>query len=331
MPHETLHRLLDENLLLPDEYADGLTNHLPMALHALDRLGADAARLREFARDYAQRLGPPRPNACAVAPLIDWRRHRGDYTSLPALRSTFAEALRREAPADVLRQAVPHLISGAGGAAFHGLLRTAHAYESTHVGELAGGLAYWAARWLPLAPEQAARQPLGFEAWSAQLMNEASGWVARGARISQRMEAAAHAAPYRALAGSLALDENTLGRLSGLAAARYAETGNFTVLHLVTGCRVARVLLPFAGEASAALGAVVRAFTAAWLASGAAADAHRASSSAPADWPALVAFARRSQDEHVVKLIDACIEEERCYGTEAYRRAATRRLGADGP
>jgi hypothetical protein len=40
------------------EYGGGLSNHLPMALWALHRLGADEARIDSFARGYSTRLAP---------------------------------------------------------------------------------------------------------------------------------------------------------------------------------------------------------------------------------------------------------------------------------
>jgi hypothetical protein len=40
------------------EYGDGLANHLPMALIALDRMGADAATMQRFFARYSRRLEP---------------------------------------------------------------------------------------------------------------------------------------------------------------------------------------------------------------------------------------------------------------------------------
>jgi hypothetical protein len=41
-------------------------------------------------------------------------------------------------------------------------------------------------------------------------------------------------------------------------------------------------------------------------------------------WPDLVAAALAARDEHVIKLVDAAREEERCYGGDDWRRAASR-------
>ena len=69
--------LLDASGQYDAEYDNGgltgLSNHLPMALAALKRLGADDTRLTEFAARYSQRLRPaPAPGACAGR-VAGWR------------------------------------------------------------------------------------------------------------------------------------------------------------------------------------------------------------------------------------------------------------------
>ena len=62
----TLDELLDDELAFDATTGTRLSSHLPMALVALDRLGADGARLTEFARRYRTRLVPV-PDAEPVA------------------------------------------------------------------------------------------------------------------------------------------------------------------------------------------------------------------------------------------------------------------------
>jgi hypothetical protein len=56
--HATLLALLDEGLGCWPEYRAQLSSHLPMALDALQQLGASSARLREFNAHYGARLQP---------------------------------------------------------------------------------------------------------------------------------------------------------------------------------------------------------------------------------------------------------------------------------
>jgi hypothetical protein len=299
---DVLHRMLDANLALPPEYADQLTNHLPMALHALAELGADAARLQQFFDRYARRFEgrTAEPDAAAAK---DWLAVRGQANAFAPLRAAFAAALARDGRDAVLRAALPSLLPGVAAAALHGVIRTAHAVEAEHEGELSCALAYWAWRWQPLdaAPQGPA---LRIDDWCEQLVAAGLTCSFEGSLISLRIASAARSAPYRELAGRLALAPDLPQRLFAFAARRYADTRNFTVLHMVTGMRALRVLLPWVDDADAALREVVPAFAAAYLSAGIRPAALQPN--APMDWPTIVRKAVASDDDHVIKLVHTC-------------------------
>ena len=155
----TLRALLDAQLNLPAEYRDQLTSHLPMALHALHSLGASPLRLQAFYATYAKRfdgMHAPTP----VEPAADWRSLRGPPDAYPALLASLNTLVVRDGIDATLRASLPDLLPGVAAAAFHGLIRTAHAVQSGHAGEVAAALAYWAWRWQPLAPAQAPAVPM---------------------------------------------------------------------------------------------------------------------------------------------------------------------------
>lgn len=343
MPDSTLHRLLDDHLRLPPEYRSQLSklqlsNHLPMALQALHAMGAGETRLRAFRAAYVPRF----EGACAPPPanaVADWRALRGQADAYPALLASFMamqDALGTEA---TLRRVLPDLWPGVAAAALHGLIRTAHALESGHAAETAHALAYWAWRWQPLAAPSiatlsalratppAAPGAMTFSDWSTALAQQAEGWRPEGGLISQRMDAAQAAPAYQALAGALAPAPELLKALATFAAQRYAQTGNFTLLHLCTGCRAARVLLPFAEDPEAASRYLLRAYTAGYLASGAGV-AETAAPIAPLEWDAVRHAAMASDDEHVVKLVHACREQAAAYGAGPWLQAAARAVAA---
>jgi hypothetical protein len=302
VPGAAWHRLLDANLGLPPEYADQLTNHLPMALHALAELGADDARMQQFFERYTRRFAG-RVAEPAAAPAEDWLALRGQAERFAPLRATFAAALARDGRDAVLRAVLPALLPGVAAAAFHGAIRSAHAVEAGHDGELAAALAYWAWRWQPLAPARRGT-PVPFDEWCERLVAAGETCAFDGSLISLRMAHAAQSAPYRELAGRLAPAAELPERLLAFAAQRYADTGNFTVLHMVTGLRALRVLLPWVRDTDAALREVVPAFTAAYLSAGI-----RPTALPPVpvtDWPAIVEQAVASDDDHVIKLVHAC-------------------------
>lgn len=316
-PSRTLHHLLDESLRYPSEYGDHLSSHLPMALAALDGLGADEARLRAFFAFYVRRF--------TVLPCVD-----------PPLRAGFAAALARDGRDTVLREVLPRLMVGVGAAAFHGVIRTAHAVESRHEGELAAALAYWAARWSQLPPPAEVAADIDdvadwLHAVDHRLLQADPDWHATASTarlISDRMLQAAHTTAYRETAGRLRVVGRDPGallhELALSAAARYAATRHFTVLHMATGARAVRVLAPWLPPGGEVLAPLFQAVATASLASGPASAAPCARPvRADLGWPQVCALARASDNDHVIKLVHAMVTQQATAPHPAWLQAAT--------
>jgi Questin oxidase-like len=309
--------LLDAGAAHDAEYAGGLSNHLPMALLALQRLGADDARLQAFADGHASRLEPAPP--AQTWPAGDaWAARLGQREAWPMYRDLFLQWLENEGAGDVLSQVLPRLMTGCGAAAFHGLIRTAYAVRAAHRRELADALAYWACRWLNLGESRA----IGRTPDPARLLPRLPVPGGQQRLIFERMQAAAALPAFAPTVAQLRVDEGTLARLATLAAGLYARSGNFTALHLLTSAHAVRVLLPFIEEPVPALRAYWRAFAAGVAASNAEPDELPPLLA----WPAIVDFALASSDDHVIKLVDSCREEAEAYCGDAWRRAASRLL-----
>lgn len=312
-------KLLDAGLRHAPEYNDGLSNHLPMALVALQRLGADAQRVHEFAARYAQRLDPLAEAEAAP----DWRRQLGRIEGYAGTFEALRAELERDGADAVLENALPLLMPGVGAAAFHGLIRTAYALEADHAGELAAGLAYWACRALPLATTLPANPNSDEVAhWLSQVEALGTGWSSDQGLIFLRMAEAAALPGFIDAAGDLRTSPGTLRQLSRTAAERYLQTRDFTVLHLITSCHAMRVIAPWLGKDNApALGWYALAYAAALLASGA--RARPAPAAQPLSWEAIVRRAVASDNDHVVKLAYSCREEAAHYGDDLYRSVAS--------
>jgi hypothetical protein len=129
----------------------------------------------------------------------------------------------------------------------------------------------------------------------------------------------ATALAYWAAAWS-ALPPDPLAALARFAATRYAATRSFTVLHLVIGCRALQVLSPWCDAQAPAH--PLRAYVAAYLASGAG-SRHTQPRQAPPDSPTLQTGAIASDDDHIVKLVNAATDwAARCGGDDGSWRAA---------
>ena len=314
---------LDHSARFDAEYGHNLASHLPMALVALARLGADDARLADFAARYATRLHPappPQPWPAGQA----WQSRFGDPGAWPAYRSLFNAWFDDEGAPAVLAQALPALLRGVGAAAFHGPIRAAYALAAGHSHELADALAYWACRWFSLGTPPAsgpARDP-------AAVLARLRLPMPQRPLIAERMALAAAQPAFAATVAAYRVDaDTTLAQLAALAARLYAASGNFTVLHLVTSAHAMRVLLPWldADDANAALGPYWLAYAAGHAASGLnSAGAARTPAAPLRPWPEIVARAIASDDDHLIKLVDSCREQERAYGGTAWRKAASR-------
>lgn len=298
----SLKDLLDAGAVYDAEYGRSLSNHRPMALMALKRLGADEARLAAFDATYSRRL-QPMPPAEPWPSGEPWPDHLGNTRWWPRFRSLFAEWLQEEGH-DLLTPVLPRLLQGVGGAAFHGLIRTAYGLQAGHAGEIADGLAYWACRWLPLDGTPAGTPRVGL--------------------IFEDMMDAAAAPGFEATVARVPLDDGTLSRLAHDAAALYAASGNFAVLHLVTSAHAMRSVLRFVDEPLPGLAGYRRA----WVAARRASHARPGRPAGLLPWNEIVAFALTSDDDHLVKLVDSCREETAYYGGDAWQRAASRAVSS---
>jgi len=330
-PSPALHRLLDEALHFPPEYGKGFSNHLPMALAALEGIGADEARMNAFFDVYARRFTSPR-SMFAVDPVPDWSVLRGRFDAFPPLLSTFAAALDQLGRDVVLGEALPLLITGVAAAAFHGAIRVGHAIESRHNGELAAALAYWAARWSPLPPPESVEADIDdasvwLDVIDRRLLRDDAGWQSPHLQIDDRMRDATRTAAYRAEAGRLRTSGRTVGLLlrdlALAGAARYAATRNFTVLHMATAARAACVMAPWLPQDSTALAPLWHAVAAASLASGTAPALSRETpASTDLDWQQVLSLARASDDDHMLKLVHAMAVQHAVTPDPRWLRAA---------
>ena len=313
-----LHHLLDAGQALSPTYRGQMSNHLPMAQQALLELGASAARLQGFT-EAGETLLEPR-TAARPGPA-DFDRDLGRPDSDAAWRAHFTARVAALGPSGALREALTLLMPGAGAIALHGLIRTGHAVLAGHDGELAAGLAHWAAHFMPL-PASEGEPALEMGDWLQTLAALPRPSIPSGSFIAGRMQAWGQVPGFDRVAGCLQLGPQTLRDLALLAARTYAATGNFTVLHLLTACHAMTVLEPWWPQALLPRGFTVAA-AAGLLASGAR-PAVQLDHPPARPWPALIAAACAQDDPHVIKLTHAAWRLDRRWPDPAWRRAAER-------
>jgi hypothetical protein len=322
------------------EYRGGLCNHLPMTLIALDRMGASPARVQRFTTAYLKNMEPAPAPGTAIE-IAHWQDQLGKPGAYAEYLGFFRREVARLQARPAIRAYLPVLSRGIAAAAFHPLIRTAYGVIGDDAAEVAVGLAYWAARYLPL-PKQAA------ESGDAVAMPPAEDPIALLAALRRDEELAFEPNPdalidrefaeaashprFEAIVHSLTVDDLTFDKLRRAAALLYLATDDFSALHGVTGLHAARILSDFADDHRAFTTRLWRALLALYLALDRPAlpDAvavKKLSDAELPDWNKILSTAVDSDDEHTIKLVFTCLDETRAGHGRLYRYLAARKVG----
>ncbi len=321
-----LHRALDQAQAFGPFYQGGFFNHLPMALHAAWELGAGEERLvAQLRHDGGELDDAP---ILSTSTAKDWRELLGRRQAYAELRLLLQMEIEEEGAEAVLRSHVPVLISAPHAALFHGLIRTAHAWEGGHAQELACALASWACTWETL-PGGSSADVMAPDDWQSALRQ--AGRHSDHRMGQARLREAAQSTRYAELCDALAPATHWAVRreyLLGLALEAYLGSRNFVVLHLITGLRALRVLTPFVPDWPDVQTWLTRAFTGAWMGANLSGSEQVEKNHVLAPpWPELQALALAQFDEHVIKLVHACRQEDWLKPDPRWREAAALAIG----
>ena len=329
MQNATLKRLLDDNARF-DLANRGTVNHLPMALYALARMGASDERLVEYFHQWEANRGLPRIDSERQVEREDWTRHIGDAAMFSALWDFFADRVAKRGPTEVVGQVLPLVSRGISAAAFHGLIRLAYGIEVDHAGEIGAGLATLCSRYADLGAPKHPMAVAGIEKALARISERLSGVPFAGVGIIGRMRAAAADPRFAAGFALPSIGPEFLGSFARVAIVLYWQTGNFTVLHMVTATHAARVLFeayPHLASAEA-LTAFWEAGCAAYASVGAPALTSAPLPAESPPWSRIFAGAVQSNDDHVIKLAYSCHRESIRYANPLYQAVAARVVAA---
>ena len=320
------------------EFDDGLSNHGPMAVEAMARHG-HSRDVHKWIDWYQDRL-EDQPRGLTPVTREDWREALGDYSRL-ADWQTFLEREIRERPwRELLVEWWPRLLPGVMAGSTHGVIRVGHAVRALHdeeaallesggaeatvtegprVAEFAQAIAYWAARWAPLASDPAQRSG---QITPAVALADVPPVAEQKISISHRLSQLSSTPAWSAALGALRTPETPQQ-----ATALLAEIANAAVLDYLTHGQANPVMLVHASTAPTAILRTLPALPeslwipsldAAWLATAAVTAAYRNVEAAPEQVTAAIAetgdaqesFDRavRHRDEHAVKFADAALD-----------------------
>ncbi|MET8552129.1 questin oxidase family protein [Micromonospora zamorensis] len=294
-----------------------LSNHAPMAVEALVHRGHEQA-IHRWIDGYADRLAE-RPRGIRPIPSDEWRDPLGDPVRTGDWLNYFDRELAGEPWREVLVRWWPRLLPGIAAGATHGVIRVGHAIRALfdeetqpRVAELGQGLAYWAARWQPLAPPGAGPYPTT-DARSAldavpRVPDQRSGIRARLAQLADLTQWPSVAG---AVPGNISHDVPT--RLAGIvdaAVVRHGTHGYASPVMLVHAATAPNAVLRVLPALPQTLWAP--SLAAAWAATAAVTAAYAPAEARPAP-PAgtdlsldeVMRRATDTGDAHAIKFIDA--------------------------
>jgi hypothetical protein len=317
------------------EFQGGLSNHGPMAVEALMRLGRQDVAL-PWAAKYRERLEEVPAPVTAIG-RTEWREVLGQRRRVTDWVGFFAAELREAPFTAVARDWLPRLLPGLIAGGTHGPIRTFHALRAVsdqetqpRQDELARALGYWAATYQSLPGDPRPSGTGGMEAAAAVLARSAPK-VRNPSLISDEVRQLDQRPDYQAAVGSLepATDiEIAFSELTELGARAYlanADHSPIGLVHAVTAPAAVRGMLWALPPEDHQL-----AFSYAWQAVAALIACSAPSGLAPRTLqPAfesrdeVIQRAVATGDAHAIKLTEAALREDALRPAGAYLQAAT--------
>jgi Questin oxidase-like len=338
--YSALDETLDLMAPMGPDLVNGFSNHAPMAIEAMCAMRRGDAVMPWF-EGYRASLAPRRAR---VARLADesWRAALGDQRRTEDWFEFFRNEIEERPWTEVLDTWAARLAPGLMAAATHGVIRTGHAVRalalkdnSSRRRELADGLAYWAAEYMPLPaaqhkparamPSQAIARvqiiPPETRRSNSGAFTDALAQLDSFPPFKDTLDAVDTAGDASAFLSDLA---GTFARVF-LANAHDTYT-TIAFVHAVTGPSALRPLLPYLRDETAhsALAYAWQAAAAMYATFGTRTDLSRIhiDEAKAADADELIDRAIACGDEHAIKFTEVCLREHALKPDQAFFAAA---------
>lgn len=319
--------LIKNRKFSPTFHPKVLSNHLSMALIALDKLGASSVQLKEYYETYSSELEPEPPLSNTIiiddSNWINYLGHDGYYQNYLLF---FKSSLQLIGIGNTLQKYLQPLIKGISGQAFHCLIRLAYALEIQDKDEIAVSLAFFSCHYLVLT-EKRNQSPISNN--PKQILNkintsnQLSGIPISGINITEILKKVVSIPAFDPVIDWLEIKNNMLTEIAALLINLYAATKDFIALHMVTATHAMRIITPYLKDRKEALSYYWQSICAAYVAIGSpSVSAHSPIidkfSYEKISWPLIFTKATTATDEHVIKLVYTCYQEHSIYQNPLY-------------
>ncbi|MCJ8297565.1 MAG: questin oxidase family protein [Pseudomonadales bacterium] len=320
------------------EFANGMSNHLPMALHALQQMQASEQQIDKFVRHYSRRLIPVAAQTdVQVHSWKDAEQLRGLDTAYLPLRDFFLTQLQFSIGKQNLLQFINQLAPGLSCSAFHPLIQLAHAIENQDTLQMANALAYWVMRYRELSwPENPQSSPESLSATIENLLLKHSWPQGRlgKASVADDMLQVPLQNNFNRLVFKPEVTALNLAAMEKSIIGLYLATDDFTILHGVTATYAVRVITKFSAEPTLLLEPLWQGLVTAYLSKGFS-TVHHTNTLASLQKVSVYSVdelrqrACNSLDDHSIKLVAVCLKMYQITADDDYLLAASRKLKND--
>ncbi len=229
------------------EYANGLSNHLPMAIHSLQKMQATDQQIKRFYQHESAKLD--KLDYCAtIPPIKNWQDvepHKGQFSHFLALRSFFSEQIDKDPQHPIIAHFIKKLAPALSCAAFHPVIRLAHAIEAQNSDEVTNALAYWVYAYNELSwPDNNAQSDHKISITIERLL-EGHPWPTGrlgSNMVTSDMQAVSEQANFNQLSFKPDINKIKLAEMEQSILKLYLTTDDFTILHGVTGAFAVRII-----------------------------------------------------------------------------------------
>lgn len=323
---DVLDRLLDENVNFSLD-SRGTTNHCPMVLVALARMGATPERLRAHFELWLQKYAIKEVTPEISVTAENWNTFTGRRDAFGSLHLYFSRWVVSDGASPVIEAVLTQVPFAPATEAFHSIIRIGYGIEAGNASEIAAGLAAYVAANLSVNVDFTGCKEVesvkeGFRLLSERFCN--SRWP--DGSITGKLKAIAADPVFRDELRLPPMGPDFLDEMSRAAIDLYWQTADFTVLHMVTRAYAARLLLKQvpAGLAERFLPSIWVAMAAAYVSVGAPREELLAVPDDSPEWDEILALAILAEDDHVVKMVYTSHIESLRDDNPLYRAAAAR-------
>jgi len=308
-------------------YGDRLASHLPMALIALDKLGASKIQLQRYYQKAVQGLELiiPCENPIKISGISEYL---GCADKFVDYLEYFTSAIKQQGSESVLQQSLPVLLPGLSASAFHAVIRLAYAILAKSEHETAFALAFLSAEYQAFELNEALTNETPPQIITRLVDYGMACQFEPGIIVDRMVQIGRVLKDEQVL---LQPQELSLSQVANFCLSAFTAKPDFTLLHTVTACHAFRVISPYIKDLNLAVRLLWQAIVVAYLSTGLDYQPADADSSKRAyDIDHILTSACVSSDAHVIKLVYSCLEEYRFYRHPGYHFLAARAVGLSG-